>query len=274
MKAKIIVLVCVLGTLACKAQTENPQGLYRLQRFGYDGRHPDREAPFEQYKYCSPIAALTVSVLNRRELLNLIMTVNDKEPLLFTGQRARGENGRGTQVFDSNKDHFTMRWYNSTNNSAIFPPNEFIDEFYDAKKGVEDDVRKVFDILETPVCKASKKRTLEGCWRCVGDVKEVEGKRVITSIQEPQYQIFKGNDALLVDYYYSSGSRSTTQLTLTTFLQPKKNQINIPDREYTVEWIDDSTIILSFSGMLDVKITTMWVRSFLPSRYEEIFHGH
>ena len=54
MKARIIVLICVVGILVCKAQTENPQGLYRLQRFGYDGRHPDREAPFEQYKYCSP----------------------------------------------------------------------------------------------------------------------------------------------------------------------------------------------------------------------------
>ena len=155
MKARIIVLICVVGILVCKAQTENPQGLYRLQRFGYDGRHPDREAPFEQYKYCSPIATLTVSVLNRSgSKLNLNMGVNDKEPLLFTGQRARGEDGRGTQVYDSNKDHFTMRWYNSTNNSTIFPPNEFIDEFYDAKKEVEDDVRKVFDRR----------------WKVVGDV--------------------------------------------------------------------------------------------------------
>ena len=274
MKTKIVLLVCIIGTLVCKAQTENPQGLYRLQRFGYDGRHPDREAPFEQYKYCSPIATLTVSVLNRSvSTLNLNMGVNDKEPLLFTGQRARGEDGRGTQVYDSNKDHFTMRWYNSTNNSAIFPPNEFIDEFYDAKKGVEDDVRKVFDMLEAPVCKTSKQRTVEGCWRCVGEVKEVEGKRVITSIQEPQYHIFKGNDVLLMDYYYSSGSRNLTQLTLAPFLQPKKNQINIPGREYTVEWIDDSTIILSYSGMLDVTTSTLWVRSFFPFQLDEIFHN-
>ena len=280
MKLRIIVLVCMLGTLACRAQTENPQGLYRLQRFGYDGRHPDIEAPFEQYKYCSPIATLTVSVLKRSvSALTLNMLVNDKEPLLFTGQRIRGEDGRGTQVFDSNKDHFTMRWYNSTNNSAIFPPNEFIDEFYDAKKGVEDDVRKIFEMLETPVCKESKKRMLEGCWRCVGEVKEVEGKRVISSIQglhdqQPQYHIFKGNDVLLVTYYYNSGSRYSTQLTLSSFLQPKKNQINLPDTEFSIDWIDDSTIILSYSGMLDVKISTMWVRSFLPSRYEEIFHSH
>lgn len=279
MKARIIVLICVVGTLVCKAQTENPQGLYRLQRFGYDGRHPDREAPFEQYKYCSPIATLTVSVLNRSgSKLNLNMGVNDKEPLLFTGQKARGEDGRGTQVYDSNKDHFTMRWYNSTNNSTIFPPNEFIDEFYDAKKEVEDDVRKVFDMLETPVCKASKKRTVEGCWRCVGLVKEMEGKRVISSIlglydQQPQYYIFKGNDALLMTYNYSSGSRYATQLTLAPFLQPKKNKINIPGVEYTIEWIDDSTIILSYSGMLDVTTSTLWVRSFFPFQLDEIFYN-
>ena len=206
------------------------------------------------------------------------MGVNDKEPLLFTGQRARGEDGRETQVYDSNKDHFTMRWYNSTNNSTIFPPNEFIDEFYDAKKEVEDDVRKVFDILETPVCKASKKRTVEGCWRCVGLVKEMEGKRVISSIlglydQQPQYYIFKGNDALLMTYNYSSGSRYATQLTLAPFLQPKKNKINIPGVEYTIEWIDDSTIILSYSGMLDVTTSTLWVRSFFPFQLDEIFYN-
>ena len=74
-------------------------------------------------------------------------------------------------------------------------------------------------------------------------------------------------------YNYSSGSRYATQLTLAPFLQPKKNKINIPGVEYTIEWIDDSTIILSYSGMLDVTTSTLWVRSFFPFQLDEIFYN-
>ena len=74
-------------------------------------------------------------------------------------------------------------------------------------------------------------------------------------------------------YNYSSGSRYSTQLTLAPFLQPKKNKINIPGVEYTIEWIDDSTIILSYSGMLDVTTSTLWVRSFFPFQLDEIFYN-
>lgn len=159
------------------AQTENPRGIYKM--ITLTGKQGEIKAPFDQYKICTDSVTLKLNVQGTAFQIQ----DTDHKVFSYTGELPKDENDKSTLIYDSNAEHFTMKWWNAGRGHLYFPDNNWCIEKYEANQYSETG-RKAFDALTaTPV--ADKTNPLLGTWRILGDVDELRDiKKVLPKMLE------------------------------------------------------------------------------------------
>lgn len=175
---KLLVAAAFLSLPAISnAQTENPRGIYKMTTL--TGKQGEIKAPYDQYKICTDSVTLMLSIQRN----SFQIGDNDHKVFNYTGEQPKDENDKNTLIYDSNADHFKMKWWNAGRGHIYFPDNNWCIEKYEANQYSEAG-RKVFDALTaTPV--ADKSNPLLGTWRVLGDIDELHDlKKVLPKLHE------------------------------------------------------------------------------------------
>lgn len=159
------------------AQTENPRGIYKM--ITLTGKVCEVKAPFDQYKICTDSVTLMLSMQNSA----FTISRTDNQIFNYTGDQPRDDSDKSSLIYDSNADHFTLKWWSTTKNHLYFPENDWCIEKYEANQ-YSDAARLAFDALTaTPFI--DKNNSLFGTWRVLGDVDELRDlKRVLPLLHE------------------------------------------------------------------------------------------
>lgn len=269
MKKKLLwALIAFISTAPLLAQQENPRGLYKLQKFVYDDGS-EKVPPFNQYKYCTDELALQIEMHEDNYSAGFLMSRNDSQPLNYTGNMPVGEDGQGTQIFDSNKEHFTLRWYNvSMPNHSLFPFNSFISEVYSSKKGISPKLTEVIDMLGMKT-KVKKPNKLTGVWKRRGITDRVDGKGQLFQAT-PMYKIYTDNRMLILEgemenpYTFRMAGHLWTYEAYTDRLLKENNNSCL------ITWINDNTFSLIWIAE-SYPVLEIWDRSELPETMQTIF---
>lgn len=161
-----IILIALLAvSYPCIAQTENPRGIYKMTIL--TGKQGEIKAPFDQYKICTDSVTLMLSVNGDLFLVGK----NDSKIFNYTGDQPKDENDKSTLIYDSNADHFTLKWWSTYKSHRYFPDNDWCIEKYEANK-FSDAGQRAFDILNY-IPSADSKNTLLGTWRIIGYMDEL-----------------------------------------------------------------------------------------------------
>jgi len=268
MKRKTILSVLLmLGVISASAQTENPRGLYKLQKFFYDDG-TEKPAPFEQYKYCGENAALTLfDIEETKELGTISFTIQnqDGDPLNYTGKIPVGEDGKGIQIYDSSKKGFKLRWFNNRfKNHIHFPMNSFVGETY-TTKGIIPLLSEAMMVLTTKEWKSS--HNMLGVWRRRGYTPTATGKDMVTPASE-MYKIYTEKYVLCL---YGVNNNNTR---MACYFSPRlKSSFDIVYDEKganIVHRVNDSTVTLTSIGFGQPEVE-VWDRCGLPDHLQTLF---
>ncbi|NLV52538.1 MAG: hypothetical protein GXY64_04670 [Bacteroidales bacterium] len=263
-----IFVCCLIASASMFAQTENPEGLYRLQKMTYENGRPDHTPEFIQYKYLSayPITIM-VGTATPKEYVYSIRQ-DEPHPYTYTGDKLVGEDGHGTRIYDSNKDHFTLKWYNTIRPRPenIFPMNEYITEIYD-KKNMEPRMTRTIEMLEMK--HQAPKNRFAGCWRMIGNVGEVNGLEVLAKPTTNLYKIYGEKDVLLLFQGDESITGSTVYYWPAQF--NSDNVILEGKNKCDIQWRNDKTFVLSFDRGDGIIVKEMWMQTGLPASFQKLF---
>lgn len=164
MKKTIAALLVASLTMGATAQTENPRGIYKLTKI--TGKMGEMKAPFDQYKVCTDSITLMVSIQREEEAFFAIGD-NDHKVFDYTGEQPKSVDDKSTLIYDSNAEHFSMKWWSQYANHELFPNNDWCTEKYEYGKyslvG-----RIVFDAL-TGKAVVDPRNPLTGTWRIISD---------------------------------------------------------------------------------------------------------
>ena len=161
----LMAAACLSLPIVSNAQTESPRGIYKMMTL--TGKQGEIKAPFDQYKICTDSVTLMLNVQGTS------FQIQDTDHMVFyyTGEQPKDENDKSTLIYDSNTEHFTLKWWNSGRGHLYFPDNNWCIEKYEANQYSEIG-RKAFDaITAAPI--ADKTNPLLGTWRILGDVDEL-----------------------------------------------------------------------------------------------------
>lgn len=248
MKKTFYTLLLAALTLGAAAQTENPRGIYKMTKL--TGKLGEIKAPFDQYKICTDSVTLMVSVQNAF----FAISNTDNHILNYTGDQPKSENDRGTLIYDSNADHFTLKWWSDNTNHLYFPNNDWCIEKYESGQYSEMG-RIAFDAL-TGKSESDAKNPLTGTWRMLGYVDELRDlKKEVAELREkyPQSKYLNSfvvmtpkNHILIVGgraggisnvEYYDKTSLKTNNITHKV-KWVSKDLIAIDERQdYRIDWM-------------------------------------
>ena len=173
----LMAAACLSLPIVSNAQTDNPRGIYKMMTL--TGKQGEIKAPFDQYKICTDSMTLMVNVQGT----TFQIQDTDHSVFNYTGSQPKDENDKSTLIYDSNAEHFTLKWWNAGRGHLYFPDNNWCLEKYEANKYSEIG-RKAFDAL-TAVPVVDKKNPLLGTWRILGDVDELRDiKKALPKMHE------------------------------------------------------------------------------------------
>lgn len=266
MKKTITLIASLLITISSAfAQSENPVGLYRLQRLSYDNGQPDHIPEFVQYKYCSSTPLTLIVAVASPDDYRFTVRYDEPRPYIYTGKTPVGEDGKGTEIFDSNKNHFSLKWYNNCryDNKIIFPMNQFITEHYD-KNNIEECMSRAIEMLEMKGKPATHR--FGGCWKFIGNVGKLDGQEIIVTSTAQMYKIYGQDDVTC--YFVGNG-------TGTVFYWPLEvksdNEIIERVHDCSIQWRSNDAFVLTFLREDGKTVKELWIRSGLPESMQKIF---
>lgn len=167
---------------------ENPRGVYKLTGL-LDSYGNLIKEPFDQYKICTDSVTMMLTISGNQFLLGR----NDKSIFNYTGEEPDAHDATATRIFNSNAEHFTLKWWSTTSGHLYFPHNDWCTEYYESGKYSETG-KKIIDALMSTSAK-DPKNPLIGSWRMIGMVDELrdmkqELKRLQDNPSEGFYFIF------------------------------------------------------------------------------------
>jgi len=190
MKQSIITLLLATLTMGVTAQTENPRGIYKMMTL--TGKVGEVNAPYEQYKVCTDSCTLMVSFNG----VFFSISDNDHKVFNYTGDQPKTESDKSTLIYDSNAQHFTMKWWSQYTSHLHFPNNDWCIEKYESEQYSEM-ARIAFDAL-TGKAEADPRNPLTGTWRIIGYVDELRDiKKGLPKLHE-QYATSKYFNSFVV----------------------------------------------------------------------------
>ena len=173
------------------AQTENPRGIYRLMTIV--GKNGEVNAPFHQYKVCTDSLTLMVSFRDA----SFSISNNDRMVFNYTGPEPKSENDKSTLIYDSNADHFTLKWWSDYPSHMIFPYNDWCLEKYQSGQYTKES-RIAFDAM-TGKTEVDAGNPLTGTWRIIGMVDELRDvKKRLPKLYEEYTQGRYFNDFIVL----------------------------------------------------------------------------
>ena len=273
MKKVFLFLACALSWGIAMAQTEDPKGLYRLQKFSYDNM-PDKIPSFEQYKFCDENVTLTVYVsddeFEKGGKTVFRMYKNDSNPFRYTGKGPMGADGKGIQLYDSNKKGFVFRWYNSNLRDYIyFPYHEFTNEHY-TTKGISKAMKETQKILRMQLGK--KKNNFYGVWRRRGSISTYAMKGDGEIYQMPEmYKIYSEKNVLVMWAVRDSYQDMYASCELRPYKCLSGNVIQENITPCTITWIDENTYTLAWIDENGSMQGEIWDRCGLPENFQKMF---
>jgi hypothetical protein len=190
MKKAIFMLLLASLTMEAVAQTENPRGIYKMMTL--IGKQGEILAPFDQYKICTDSFTLMLNVHNS----TFIISNTDNQVLNYTGEQPKEENDKSTLIYDSNADHFTLKWWSENRGHLYFPDNDWCIEKYEAGQYSENG-RIALDAL-TGKAEVDPRNPLTGTWRIIGYVDELSDVKKELARLHNQYPTSKYYNSFVV----------------------------------------------------------------------------
>lgn len=242
----ILLLVLCLGTTMCwgkKHPKENPRGIYKMTSLvEKNGR--EVASPFDQYKICTDSITLNLNIMGTR------FSVSKEGSILnYTGEKPDKKQAHAIRIYDSNAEHFTLKWWSNFSNHLLFPENGWCTEFYVANSYSEKG-KALFDVLTQPAPAADPEHPLYGNWHRISmadDLDKVKEKWEALSKQENAGEKYSGHDIIIINethFVYSGGEISNAESDGKTFLGfrgGKSNSLN----KMPVTWLSDDYVVVT-----------------------------
>lgn len=271
MKNFFLTMFCLLlGLVSISAQQQNPQGLYKLQRLGYEDGRPDVVADVLQYKFFSDFVPVTILVLNNSpELCAYWVKQDEPHPYLFTGDVPVGNDGRGTRIYGCDANHVAVKWFNNirSGDEERFPMNQFITEYYD-RYNIEPEIQTAINMLQM-----KKSRTpyrIAGCWKLKSAYDDVTGESVENNAKGDVYKIYGDNKLTILVCHDNSIMGANIFICPVEYKSDEiiKESVN---PEGTITWNNDNMFIFNTIGGNGALIKELWERSELPEAFQRLF---
>lgn len=221
------------------AQTENPRGVYKLMSI-IDKQGFTIKEPFDQYKICTDSVTLMFSVNGNQFAIGK----NDSKVFNYTGEEPDANDTTATRIFNSNAEHFTLKWWSTYSNHLYFPKNDWCTEYYESNK-YSDNAQKILDALMSPNA-SHQKNPFIGTWRFIGMMDELRDvKKELKKLREDAAKgqnignlIFTPTRAIM----YSNGNRGGTIEHLAYANVGKWKKIMMGDgqriHEHAITWLN------------------------------------
>lgn len=219
---------------------QNPRGTYKLTGIRYTNSKKEDvliDAPIDQYKLCTDDITLTIRVIDGK--LNISQL---DEVFNFTGDGH--ENDTTAHIFDSNAEHFTLKWFSHEKNITHFPYRTWCYEYYKSEV-FSPEAKRYFDMLGTAV-ERDKKNPFIGSWVGIGQLDELNNAKKNVAILYERFQ----KEGRVRDVYAFMPEFSISSNSLYTRVHEleykKKNRIiDWQDREVEVKWITDDCFAIA-----------------------------
>ena len=150
----------------CMAQTDNPRGVYKLTSL-INKEGVTIQAPFDQYKICTD----SVTLMFTMQGSGFSLGKNDSQVFNYTGEKPDANNATATRIFDSNAEHFTLKWWSTYQSHLYFPHNDWCTEFYESGK-YTNNAKAILDALMSPNA-SHPQNPFIGTWRFLGMMDEL-----------------------------------------------------------------------------------------------------
>ena len=261
MKRTRFLMMLTLLTVAAgniSGQTENPRGIYKLVKTTIKSGEIV-EAPLDQYKLCGDSVCLMLIVKERKLPESSIFVFDlyspDRQVFNYTGDRSAEK--LGIWVYESNAEHFTLKWYSAYSFQPWFPEGGWVTEWYERRAPFSENANCIFNGLMTPNGKS--KGDFNGLWK----VETEDGFEV--------YKIVNDNHVLT---FIASGVNNQGQLMrLNGVIMPavfkNADMLVINNQKNVINWIDENTVNLIAN---ETNLVETWKRSELPPAYKHFFH--
>lgn len=235
MKKTLMTLLLAALTMSGSAQTENPRGIYRL--VSLDGKVGEVNAPFEQYKICTDSVTMMLSVQNAY----FQFTDSDHKVFNYTGNQPKDENDKTTLIYDSNADHFTMKWWSNLEGHLYFPENGWCEEKYVAGN-LSETAKLVYDAVNGRV-EDMTKNPIVGAWRLIGYMDELRDiKKEVGRLQQ-QYPTSRFFDTFFIftpSHWVGVANNGVGKVSQIQY--DGKNACKIDNESVRVKWISKDCI--------------------------------
>lgn len=205
---EILLLVLCLSTTMCWGQKhpkENPRGIYKMKSL-VDKNGKEIESPFDQYKLCTDSISLTIEIRDTKFVMS-----KEEATLNYTGEKPDKKQANAVRIYNSNAEHFTLKWWSSFSNHLYFPENGWCTEFYVANSYSEKG-KALFKALTQPTPAADPEHPFYGNWHRIAsvadDLNKVKEKWETLSKQENADEKYSGTNIIIINenyFIYSGG---------------------------------------------------------------------
>lgn len=237
-----MIAVCMMLPATMMAQQEentgNPRGVYKLMGL-LDKYDTLIKEPYDQYKICTDSVTLMLSISGNHFRLSR----NDSRIFNYTGEAADPQDSTATRIYDSNQEHFTLKWWSTTPGHLYFPNKDWCTEYYEANKYSEPG-KIIFDALMSPP-QSDKANPFIGTWRAVGMMDEMRDmKNEMQRIHE-EYEkrspLGRGYHILTPTYFINTTASRGTVHTVT---YNNKKSLTIGPTTYKLTWLGKDRVAI------------------------------
>lgn len=246
-KKTILTILLAALTMGAAAQTENPRGIYKMTLL--TGKVGEVKAPFEQYKICTDSVTLMVS--ESGNVFNI--SNNDQKVFNYTGDQPKSENDKSSLIYDSNAQHFKVKWWSTYKSHLHFPYNDWCIEQYESGQYTE--MSKIFFDALTGKAETDAANPLTGTWRFIGYVDELRDvKKQLPKMHEDYptskyfntFMVFTPNN--LTTLFTRGGGIDKIELN-------GKKAYKVGNKSYQIKWLSKNRIAIE--DRIDYRIDWM-----------------
>ena len=243
----ILTMLLAALTMGVAAQTENPRGIYKMTLL--TGKVGEVKAPFEQYKICTDSVTLMVS--ESGNVFNI--SNNDQKVFNYTGDQPKSENDKSSLIYDSNAQHFKVKWWSTYKTHLHFPYNDWCIEQYESGQYTE--MSKIFFDALTGKAETDAANPLTGTWRFIGYVDELRDvKKQLPKMHEDYptskyfntFMVFTPNN--LTTLFTRGGGIDKIELN-------GKKAYKVGNKSYQIKWLSKNRIAIE--DRIDYRIDWM-----------------
>jgi hypothetical protein len=243
---KMLVAAALLSLpIVASAQTENPRGIYKMTTL--IGKLGEVKAPYDQYKICTDSITLMLNVSGS----SFSIANTDRMVLNYTGSEPKYENDKRTLIYDSDANHFTLKWWSTDKGHLYFPDNDWCYEKYVANQYTE--VGRIACDVLTATNTAVQGNPLLGNWRILGWMDELKGAKKQLAVLRAnyenskyvgQYLTFTPEALVATNMNVRRSASGVASGGVQKCELPDKNTLKLPRETSTIKWLSKDVIAL------------------------------